>query len=172
MVKKLPLLEELHIYGIPISMLTIEVAGSCCRQLKSFKMNKSRYKCPHIGCDEHALAIAENMPGLRHLKLQANKIPYHGFRAIVKNCIHLESLDLRMCFLLADFDLRKLSPQIKDLTLPNDYTDDDEFDDQIYTCDTCDYTRPEFPSDSDIDSDELSVGSDIDSDNELFVDDI
>ncbi|KAK1381992.1 putative F-box/LRR-repeat protein 23 [Heracleum sosnowskyi] len=136
MVKKLPLLEELHIFGIPVSMQTIEVAGSCCRQLKSFKLNKSRYRCPHMGCAEHALAIAENMPGLRHLKLQGNKIPIIGLLAILKNCVHLESLDLRMCFLLADFgsdEIRKLSLQIKDLTLPNDYTEDDEFDDQIYT---------------------------------------
>ncbi|KAK1381993.1 putative F-box/LRR-repeat protein 23 [Heracleum sosnowskyi] len=174
MVKKLPLLEELHIFGIPISMQTIEVAGSSCLQLKSFKLNKSRYKCPHMGCDEHGLAIAENMPGLRHLKLQGNKIATRGLLAILKNCVHLESLDLRMCFLVEfeSDEIRRLSPQIKDLWLPNDYTDDDEFDDQIYTCDTCDYTRPEFPSESDIDSDELSGGSDIDSDYELFVNDI
>ncbi|KAK1381994.1 F-box protein SKIP19 [Heracleum sosnowskyi] len=165
MVEKLPLLEDLHLYGIPISVQTIEVAGRCCPQLKSFKLNKSRYKCPHMGCNEHALAIAENMPGLRHLKLQGNKIAIDGLLAILKNCLHLETLDLRMCFLVAvigPYLIKNLAQQIKDLKLPHDYTEDDEFDDRIYTCDTCDYTRPHCadPSDKDIDSDEFLGVSD------------
>lgn len=165
MVKKLPLLEDLHLYGIPISMQTIEVAGRCCPRLKSFKLNKSRYKCPHMGCNEHALAIAKNMRGLHHLQLQGNKITIDGLRDILKNCPHLESLDLRMCFLVAGCGadlIKSLAQQMKKIKLPHDYTEDDEFDDQIYTCDTCDYSGPHFadPSDKDIDSDEFPGVSD------------
>ena len=48
--------------------------------------------------DFGALAIAKNMPKLRHLLLNGNRVTNDGLQAILDGCPHLESLDLRKCF--------------------------------------------------------------------------
>lgn len=126
MFKKLPLLEELHLDYTSISKQAIEVAGRCCPRLKSFTLNNhgrlhsSRLK--NVGLDEDALAIAGNLPGLRHLQLIGNTITIKGLLAIIENCSHLESLDISDCFYVADKlgsdIIKRLSQQIKDLRLP------------------------------------------------------
>lgn len=90
----------------------IEVAGQCCPQLKSFKLINSRRGYPD------ALAIAENMPGLHHLQLLGRKTTNHGLFAILENCPHLESLDIRLNVsdIKPDLVLR-LCQQIKDVTV-------------------------------------------------------
>lgn len=179
MVKKLPLLEELHLYCVDISKEAIEVAGRCCPQLKSFTLNNHDYRCPHIGCDEDALAIAKFMPGLRHLQLLGNNITNDGLRAILENYPHLELLDIRQCLAVGYYgpDLeRRLSQQIKDLRLPDDSTEDYEFDDEILFINPfgtyysssgfsdMDSVSDDYDSYDDDYDNESSGGSDIDSD--------
>ncbi|KAK4488141.1 hypothetical protein RD792_003883 [Penstemon davidsonii] len=139
-VKNFPLLEELHLYYTPIDATTIEIVGRSCLQLKSFKLNHRGYKIPHLVCDLDALAIAENMPELRHLQLFGNKLTDDGLQAILDGCPNLESLDLRQCFSV-DFEgnLRTLcAERIKDLRFPNDRTDDYGFDAELNDYETSD----------------------------------
>lgn len=82
-VKRLPLLEELHFHRIFISKEVIEAAGQCCPHLNSFKLILSRTKELRIRPDEEAQAVAENMPGLRHLQLIANTTTEKGLQAIL-----------------------------------------------------------------------------------------
>lgn len=129
-VKKLPLLEELHLYNLSISKEAIEVAGRCCPLLKSFKLNHQCYMFSRNGCDGDALAIAGNMPGLLHLELFGNTISTDGLLAIIENCPHLQSLDIRQCLNIANLEpdlVRRLSQQMKVLRLPNDSIEDYEY---------------------------------------------
>ncbi|KAM4101304.1 hypothetical protein ACB094_05G133600 [Castanea mollissima] len=127
MVEKLPLLEELDITisTLSLSEETIEAVGCHCPHLKSFKWNHEDYRFPHIQCDEEAVAIAKNMPELRHLQLIGNRLTNDGLQAILDNCPHLESLDLRKCFnVTLSGDLGRRCARIKNLQLPNDSTND------------------------------------------------
>ncbi|WOH09169.1 hypothetical protein DCAR_0728624 [Daucus carota subsp. sativus] len=122
MLERLPLLEELHLdCGCNIKK-AIEIAGRCCPHLNSLKLINKSYLFAKVGCDEDALAIAENMPGLRRLQLYGpNKMTSDGLLAILDNCPHLESLDV--CHNVANIKpdlVRRLSQQIKDLRLSYD----------------------------------------------------
>ncbi|KAK7412557.1 hypothetical protein VNO78_04021 [Psophocarpus tetragonolobus] len=148
--KKLPQLEELDISISNLNKDPLEAIGRCCPQLKSLKFNMEGYRRPHIECDAEAIAIAETMPGLRHLQLFGNKLTNEGLLAILEGCPHLESLDLRQCF---NLNLggslgKRCAEQIKELRLPHDPTDDYPFEAEI------DYGSP--------DEDYPSVISDID----------
>ncbi|KAL0011791.1 hypothetical protein SO802_006899 [Lithocarpus litseifolius] len=125
MAEKLPLLEELDITISSLSEETIEAVGRCCPHLKSFKWNHEVYRVPDIQCDEEAVAIAKNMPELRHLQLIGNKLTNDGLQAILDNCLHLESLDLRQCFnVTLSGDLGRRCARIKNLRHPNDSSND------------------------------------------------
>ncbi|KAL8103328.1 hypothetical protein AgCh_027771 [Apium graveolens] len=177
MLKKLPLLEELRLYYIPVSQQSFEVAGRYCPQLKSFSFNKHGFRWPHIECDEDALAVAENMPGLRHLQLFGNKMTNNGLMAIIEKCPHLESLDIRQCFNVPklEHDLAKrLSDQMKDLRLPYDSTEDYAYDAKLNDWDSLEEDYPSGLSDIDIVSEdydyyEFSGGSDMDADYMLLL---
>ncbi|KAK2998518.1 hypothetical protein RJ639_022674 [Escallonia herrerae] len=158
--KKLPLLEELHIYFTAFDKGNIEVAGRFCTLLKSFKLNRQAYKHPGK-CDEEALAIAESMPELRHLQLFGSTMTDDGLGAILDKCPHLESLDLRQCFnvSLAGDVGKRCFERIKDLKRPLDSTDGCGFDTVLLD-------SGKFDSDSDydygIDYDEQVYGYDDD----------
>ena len=128
MAAKLPLLEELAVSYCQFSKEALKAVGRSCPLLKSLKFNNQEYGTPHIECDEEALAIAENMPRLRHLQLFGNNLTNDGLQAILDGCPHLESLDLRQCFSVKlTGNLERCAEQIKDLRLPHDSTDDYEF---------------------------------------------
>ncbi|WOH12081.1 hypothetical protein DCAR_0831580 [Daucus carota subsp. sativus] len=177
MIKKLPFLEELRLYYIPVSQQAIEVAGHCCPQLKSFSFNRHGYRWPHVECDEDALAVAENMPGLRYLQLFGNKLTSNGLLAIIEKCPYLESLDLRQCFNIANLEhdlAKRLSQKIKVLRLPYDSTEDYGYDAEINDWDSFDEDYPSGLSDIDIVSEdydfyEFSGGSDIDMDSDYML---
>lgn len=127
MLKNLPLLEELHLFYTRISGEGIEVAGRCCPNLKSFTWTtrQDNRDIPPEECDEEALAIAENMPGLQHLQLIGNGITITGIMAIINSCHDLEYLDLRQCCCLwealEDPSVeKKLCQQIKHVRFPED----------------------------------------------------
>ncbi|KAK2999525.1 hypothetical protein RJ639_024122, partial [Escallonia herrerae] len=145
--KKLPLLEELHIYFTAFDKGNIEVAGRFCTLLKSFKLNRQAYKHP-LKCDDEALAIAESMPELRHLQLFGSRMTDDGLGAILDKCPHLESLDLRQCFnvSLAGDVGKRCFERIKDLKRPLDSTDGCGFDTVLLD-------SGKFDSDSDYDYD-------------------
>ncbi|KAI3895177.1 hypothetical protein MKW92_037894 [Papaver armeniacum] len=115
MAKKAVMLEELEICHCSLSEDTLIAVG---------------YRRPHRECDNEALAVAGNMPELRHLHLFGNKLTNVGLKAILDGCLHLESLDLRQCFnvnLEGDL-LKSCRDRLVKLKLPNDSTDDCEFD--------------------------------------------
>lgn len=151
-VNKLPLLEELHLYYTYISKEAIKTVGRCCPLLKSFKLNAQGFRRPHIESDEEALAIAQNLPHLRHLQLFGNKMTNDGLQAILDGCPHLESLDLRQCFNVSlGGDLAKrCSEQIKHLRRPHDSTEDYGFDAEIHDCESFDEDYPSGISDIDL----------------------
>lgn len=124
-VKRLPVLEELHLYRISICEQVIEAAGQSCPQLKSFKWHSlKKNRC--IFRNEEAEAVAKTMPGLRHLQLVANPMDKEGLQAILDSCPHLESLDIRQCSSLKPDTLRSLSQARKDLKLTHDPLKDDD----------------------------------------------
>lgn len=132
MVYNLPKLHELHVYCIDISKHVVRAIGHCCPQLKTFRLNYDGNKERCIGFDENALAIEENMPGLCHLQLFRNTITRNGSLAILKNCPHLESLDIRQCFQAGNLEpalIRCLSRRMKYLRLPYDSTEDSALND-------------------------------------------
>ncbi|KAI3964009.1 hypothetical protein MKW92_043779 [Papaver armeniacum] len=133
MAEKAVMLEELEICLCSFSADVLKVVGKASPLLKSFRLNCRGYRRPHIESDEEALAIAENMPQLRHLHLFGNKLTNLGLRGILDGCLHLESLDLRQCFNLnLEGDLLKsCRERLIKLRLPNDSTDDYEFDASI-----------------------------------------
>ncbi|KAK1380153.1 F-box domain-containing protein [Heracleum sosnowskyi] len=142
MLKNLPLLEELECPYTWIPLECIEVAGRCCPHLRSFISNQRVYRFTgYPESDALALAIAKNMPRLRHLQLFGNRMTVTGLKAILKNCQHLEYLDLRQCYNLGTKALKKadletkLCQQIKHVRFPQDSTEDYEFDDAIYDSD-------------------------------------
>ncbi|KAI3780389.1 hypothetical protein L2E82_10370 [Cichorium intybus] len=115
--KKFQLLEELSLYVTEFPKEAIETADHCCPLLTTLKLNKE--SCEYWGCGEHhtewtcgrdtewedikidkeiALAIGENLHGLRHLELIGNvNMSNTELRVILDGCPHLESLDLRLC---------------------------------------------------------------------------
>ena len=129
MAAKLSLLEELDITLCSLSKESLEVVGRCCPLLKSFKWNQQWYATDGLSqteCDEEAVAIAKNMPELRHLQLIGNQLTNDGLQAILDGCPHLESLDLRKCFnviLLGNLG-RIYAERIKNLRHPDDSIDD------------------------------------------------
>ena len=132
MAAKLSLLEELDITLCSLSKESLEVVGRCCPLLKSFKWNQQWYATDGLSqteCDEEAVAIAKNMPELRHLQLIGNQLTNDGLQAILEGCPHVVSLDLRKCFnvTLSGNLGRRCTERIKNLRLPNDSTDDYEF---------------------------------------------
>ncbi|KAM3284638.1 putative F-box/LRR-repeat protein 9 [Capsicum chacoense] len=140
--KNFPLLEELHIYLTAICTVDIEAVGRSCSQLKSFTFNDcgfrglTRFRSLQIDVNDQALAIAVNMPELRHLALFGNTMTNEGLCAILDGCPRLESLDLRHCYsidLKGDLETR-CHQHIIDLKCPHDCTHGYEFSAQI-----CDY---------------------------------
>ncbi|KAM7270874.1 hypothetical protein ACFE04_030088 [Oxalis oulophora] len=130
---KLPLLEVLDVTHSPFSKAALEAVGRSCPYLKTLKFNSQVYQYQEIECDEHAIAIAGNMPGLRHLQLFGNQLTDDGLQAILNGCPLLESLDLRRCYNVFRKDdsnnlAKTCAKQIKALRLPHDSTDDYEFD--------------------------------------------
>ncbi|KAI3903572.1 hypothetical protein MKW98_032226 [Papaver atlanticum] len=148
--KKAFMLEELEICHCSFTEDMIKTVGKACPQLTSFRLNCRGFRLPHLESDEEALAIAENMPQLRH-HLFGNKLTNVGLSAILDGCLHLESIDLRQCFnvnLEGDL-LKSCGDRLIIVRLPNDSTDDYEFDDAMD------------------ESSEYSYYSDLDYDNEL-----
>ncbi|XP_073003900.1 putative F-box/LRR-repeat protein 23 [Typha latifolia] len=133
--KRFPQLEELEIKFGSFSEEVCETVGQVCPQLKRFKLNTQWcYLSPLSDSDEEmeeneeAIGIANNMHELRHLQLFGNRLTNDGLMAILDNCPHLESLDIRQCFnVTMDATLRKKCARIRNLRLPHDSTDDYEF---------------------------------------------
>ncbi|KAJ0704964.1 putative F-box domain, leucine-rich repeat domain superfamily, F-box-like domain superfamily [Helianthus annuus] len=123
---KFPMLEELNLYEIRISKEEIETVGRYCPMLKTLKVNQRGYIGSLTRYNEIAIAIGQNLLGIRHLELIGNKMRNVGLRVILDNCHHLETLDLRECFRIdLKGDLGKqCSKQIKYLKLPNDSLED------------------------------------------------
>ena len=131
-------LEELQLFNISnTSSQDIEVIGRNCPQLKSFKMSKM---CTWT-CNDRALAIANNMPELRHLELSDPNMTNDGVEAILNGCRHLQSLYLHDCdnLELNGYLKKKCREKIKDFKYNNptqnyyeDYDDEEFFEEDMY----------------------------------------
>ncbi|CAH8383948.1 unnamed protein product [Eruca vesicaria subsp. sativa] len=129
-VSKLKLLEELEVSYCSVSGESLKVIGKSCPNLKTLKKNCVGYRRPRDECDDVALAIAESMPGLRHLQVFGDRLTDAGLNAILDGCPNLEHLDLRQCFnvnLVGDLEKRCLE-RIKVVRRPNDSVHDYPFD--------------------------------------------
>nr|GMD87952.1 putative F-box/LRR-repeat protein 23 [Ipomoea batatas] len=114
-VNEFPLLEELQVEYCAISKQGIEAAGRSCPFLNSFSLIKgSQY---NGSSDEEAVAIAENMHGLKHLTLVGNDMSDKGVEAILDGCPSLQSLYIADCISVGlEGELgKRCSQQIKDL---------------------------------------------------------
>ncbi|KAF7032146.1 hypothetical protein CFC21_043355 [Triticum aestivum] len=131
-IMKFPLLEELELSLCPNvdDSGVFEVIGKACPQLKRFRLSKNvffDYEAGDQEKDEEAMGIA-TMHELRSLQLFGNSLTNKGLTAILDNCRHLESLDIRHCFnVTMDDALRAKCARISTLRLPNDSTDDYDF---------------------------------------------
>ncbi|XBI20935.1 hypothetical protein VPH35_062128 [Triticum aestivum] len=102
MIVKFPLLEELELslcLDVGESGV-LGVVGKACPQLKRFRLNKDvfyDFEASDNDRDDEAMGIA-TMHELRSLQLFANRLSNKGLTAILDNCPHLESLDIRHCF--------------------------------------------------------------------------
>ncbi|KAL6658883.1 hypothetical protein ACP70R_002923 [Stipagrostis hirtigluma subsp. patula] len=122
-IKKFPLLEELEISLVPNirGNHVFELVGKACPELKSFRLNKSRF---------HGIQLSDTrgitaMHGLHSLQLFGNVLTNEELAAILDNCPHLELLDIRHCFnIIMDDALHAKCATIKTLRLPYDSTDD------------------------------------------------
>uniref|UniRef100_J3LC89 FBD domain-containing protein n=1 Tax=Oryza brachyantha TaxID=4533 RepID=J3LC89_ORYBR len=128
--KTSPCLEELELTTCSIDIL-LKVVGQAFPNLKCLWLNNRWFD---IQLDEfrdnfHALGIACSMPKLRHLQLFANRLRNNALAAILDNCLHLESLDLRQCFnVYVDAELQAKCVRLKDVRFPNDSTKDYEYE--------------------------------------------
>ncbi|KAJ8449902.1 hypothetical protein Cgig2_029264 [Carnegiea gigantea] len=126
---KLSELEELELTLCPFSAEKTRNIIRCCPFLKTFKLNEQGSRNPNLACDDEAASIADSMHELRHLQLIGNSMTNEGLKAILDNCPHLQSLDLRACFhvdLVGDLRER-CAQQIKNFRHPYDATDDYNF---------------------------------------------
>lgn len=125
-VAKLPLIEYLELSHCSMSGASLKVVGHTCPNLKTLKLNgepNPEFNDDDLNNDD-ALAIAESMPGLRHLQLFGNFLTDTGLTAILDGCPNLEHHDLRKCFNV-DFagELEKRCVErIKHVKRPNDST--------------------------------------------------
>ncbi|KAJ4905858.1 F-box protein SKIP19 [Raphanus sativus] len=127
-VVKLPLLEKLEVSYCSLSEESLKAAGQSCPNLQTLKLNNEhRFKYDD---DNEALAIAETMPGLRHLQFFGNRLTNTGLNAILDACPRLVHLDIRKCFRV-NFDgdmAKRCLERVKELRQPCDPTDDFPFD--------------------------------------------
>ncbi|XBI20936.1 hypothetical protein VPH35_062129 [Triticum aestivum] len=119
---KFPLLEELELAlcsNVGESGV-LGVVGKACPQLKSFRLIKDVLydsEANDYDKDDEAMGIA-TMHGLRSLQLFGNSLTNKGLTAILDNCRHLESLDIRHCFnVYMDNTLRTKCARISTLWL-------------------------------------------------------
>ncbi|CAM0884223.1 unnamed protein product [Alopecurus aequalis] len=101
-IQKFSLLEELELSLCPYvgQSGVFGVVGQACPQLKRFTLSRSVFYYLHTrgyDVDEEAQGIA-TMHELRSLQLSGNRVTNEGLAAILDNCRHLESLDIRRCF--------------------------------------------------------------------------
>uniref|UniRef100_M4ES04 F-box domain-containing protein n=1 Tax=Brassica campestris TaxID=3711 RepID=M4ES04_BRACM len=149
---KLPLLEELEVSYCSLSEESLKVIGKSCPNLKTLKKNCVGYRRPRDESDDVALAIAETMPGLRHLQLFGDRLTDVGLNAILDGCPNLEHLDLRQCFnveLVGDLEKRCLE-RVKVVRRPNDSVHDYPFDATVNDVSSSDDGDPYGLSDVDI----------------------
>ncbi|KAF2918484.1 putative F-box/LRR-repeat protein 23 isoform X2 [Oryza sativa Japonica Group] len=133
-IKKFPLLEELELSLSPNVFGTdvFRTVGKSCPQLKRFRLSQHGFHSfEDSHDDDEALGIA-TMTQLRSLQIFGNTITNEGLEAILDNCPHLESLDIRHCFnVFMDDTLRAKCARIKALRLPDDSIDD--YDLQVFS---------------------------------------
>eukprot|EP00249_Psilotum_nudum_P013348 c24286_g1_i1 orf=378-1250(+) len=98
---RFPHLELLVISGCDgLSKVAIEELGKKCKALKWLERNGSDNCFTLVGSidnDEEALAIAQNMPQLKHLEMVDTHISTSGLQALLEGCLNLEYLDVRRC---------------------------------------------------------------------------
>ncbi|KAF7109145.1 hypothetical protein CFC21_109449 [Triticum aestivum] len=171
-IEKFPLLEELE-----LSLCSnvgeggvFGVVGKACPQLKRFRQSKHSFfdfEASGYNKDDEALGVA-TMRELRSLQLFGNNLTNEGLTAILDNCQHLESLDIRHCFNVnMDDALRAKCVRINTVRLPHDSTADYDFQVQEPTWSRY---RSDSQGEDDTDADDMEYGFDYDLDSEDYDD--
>ncbi|TVU02117.1 hypothetical protein EJB05_52483, partial [Eragrostis curvula] len=125
-----PLLEELEISLCGnINKDWVGYAREEISKMKHFRKNTHFVNCGEPARDVEAEELATFMPDLRSLQLFGNVLTNEGLEAILDSCPNLEYLDIRHCFNV-DMNTTLLSKcaGLKTLRLPDDTTDDYEFE--------------------------------------------
>ncbi|KAJ9565693.1 hypothetical protein OSB04_001659 [Centaurea solstitialis] len=122
-VKRLSHLETLELSNIYIHAEDIEVLGRNCPQLKSFTMNRRFLDC---NADAHTYAIANSMPGLRHLNLTGTLGTDDGVQAILH--VYLDGNLEKLCKeRIKDFKYKRDNiPEANEDSEIDDFYDDDD----------------------------------------------
>nr|CAB3452925.1 unnamed protein product [Digitaria exilis] len=123
-----------------------DVVSKACPRLKHMRHSHTSYIycacCPlRAGDDREAMGIA-TMHEIRSLRLVHNNLTNQGLTAILDNCRHLESLEIRNCCnIVIDDALRAKCAHIKSLKLVwyigDEYCEDDYEPSPISECFTC-----------------------------------
>lgn len=97
--KSCPLLEVLGVLNCNCMLTEVEIEsiGQSCPDLKAFGFNGLVNYYAFFPDNRPAHAIAENMPGLRKLRINYAPIDDDGLLAILEGCSHLEFLSIREC---------------------------------------------------------------------------
>uniref|UniRef100_A0A7N0SW50 F-box domain-containing protein n=1 Tax=Kalanchoe fedtschenkoi TaxID=63787 RepID=A0A7N0SW50_KALFE len=160
---KFPMLEELELKSIPLTMTAIEAFGEHCPKLATFKCNFCGFIPRNSWYDGLAEVIVTTMPQLCHLQLLGDRITNSGLKSILNGCPHLETLDLRGCHLI-DLKVENVgevcSARYKKVRFPAEHIEADEYGG----------AKRRSPSDSSFDNYSLAEGSDgsFDSDGDSY----
>ncbi|CAN6172032.1 unnamed protein product [Urochloa humidicola] len=143
-IEMFPFLEELEVsdcWGMHDKRV-FEVIAKACPRLKHFRHCHPRYRYTSDNKDMEAMAVA-TMRELRSLQLFRNDLTNDGLAAILNNCPHLESLDIRNCpNVYLTTDIRAMCAPIKTKKVRYKFQNDfnrSEFEpgSPISQCSTC-----------------------------------
>ncbi|CAL5080334.1 unnamed protein product [Urochloa decumbens] len=124
-IQMFPQLEELEVskcWNVRRNKELFEVVSKACPHLKHLRHSHPSFIYCHCctlpdGDDSEAMVIAK-MHGIRSLQFVRNILTNQGLVAILDNCPHLESLEIRRCCnIIIDDALRAKCAHIKSLTL-------------------------------------------------------
>ncbi|KAL3686978.1 hypothetical protein R1sor_013287 [Riccia sorocarpa] len=127
-----------------IKSKALEVIGQTCKSLTRLDRSMWPLTMASMGPsdDSEAMAIAHNMPKLKHLEMSSGWLSNSGLVAILDKCPDLEYLDVRNCWNVRFDNSGTVSKCDKLLqfhvsSIESDYDDDEDDDDYV---DEWDYT--------------------------------
>ncbi|TVU10773.1 hypothetical protein EJB05_44320, partial [Eragrostis curvula] len=128
-IERFPLLRELEVTACPkvCKVKLVEVVAMACPRLQHLRICHPVYLFYYCSNDREATAISR-MREIRSLQLVYSELSNQGLSAILDNCPHLESLDVRRCrHIIVDEALRAKCARINSVKLLLHERDDDDY---------------------------------------------